>query len=152
MAPALNRQDRNRALTALKTAEAFIQGVRDEVDDDAKTLVDRVIAEGDRMQKASVALVFGLLTNEYTPAELFKPWASVRRIQQWRDDPAVNLDVIIRHGKTCVKPSAFFAHWQTLKDESKPRTLSAEQSVGATPSSLGGRNGVSVRPAKAGRG
>lgn len=66
------------------------------------------------MMQMNQALVLALLWDEYTPAKLFKYWASVRRIRDWRDDPAIKLDVIVRHGRVCVKPSEFFKHWKTL--------------------------------------
>lgn len=145
--------DRARALAALKQAEAFIQGAGSEVGDDARKLVDVLMEEGQRVQRAGLSLVLSLLSDEYTPLELFKPWASVRRFQEWRDDPAVKLDVILRHGRLCVKPSVFFAHWHTLGDETKPKhSDSAGQSAGETPSHPGGRVGRGSRSAKAARG
>jgi hypothetical protein len=151
MAPAISLEKRNRALRALKEAESFIQGASLQVTDDAQKLVDVLMEEGQRVQQAGTALVLALLSDEYTPAEMFKPWASVRRIQQWRDDPEKKLDVKILHGRTCVKPSAFFALWRTLPDESKRDaiTLPTGHSAGATLSHPGGRDGSSNRRARA---
>lgn len=119
MASVLKQSDRSRALAALKDAERFIQGASKDVGDDARALVDTLRDEGRRLQQASSSLVLALLKDDYAPAELFKPWASKRRITQWRDDPAVALDVKVIHGRVSVRPSAFFKHWNSLPDETK---------------------------------
>lgn len=119
MASVLKPADRARALAALKEAERFVQGATTHVGNDAATLVATVMAEGRRMQQASASLVLALLKDDYAPAELFRPWASKRRFTQWRDDPAVKLDVKVIHGRLSVKPSAFFKHWASLPDETK---------------------------------
>jgi hypothetical protein len=111
------KENRARALAALKTMEAFLQGIESNVEGDALTLLQRIEGEGQRMQKANTAFVLALLEDEYTPAILFKPWASIRRIQQWRD--AGKLKVVVKHGRCCVKPSEFFTHWRTLPEESR---------------------------------
>jgi len=145
--------DRTRALAALKQAESFIQGAGSEVGEDARKLVDALVQEGQRVQRAGLSLVLSLLSDEYSPVELFKPWASKSRFVQWRDDPAVKLDVIVRHGRLCIKPSAFLAHWRTLGDETKRKhSASAGNSSGKTPSSPGGQVGNNARTAKAARG
>lgn len=114
MAAKITAEKRNRLLNALKEVDELLRGDREEVGDDAQKLVDVLVDEGRKLQKASNALVMALLYDHYAPAELFKPWASKKRISQWRDDPEVKLDVIIRHGRMCVKPSAFFEHWNSL--------------------------------------
>lgn len=106
---------RNRLLNALKEVDELLRSEREVVGDDARKLVDVLVDEGRKLQKVSSTLIMALLYDHYTPADLFKPWASKKRITQWRDDPEVKLDVIIRHGRLCVKPTAFFAHWNTLK-------------------------------------
>lgn len=115
MAPALQSVDRKRALAALKDAEQFIQCVKQEISDDALTLLDRVQGEFRKVQQAQTAFVLAIIKEEYAPAELYRPFASVEQIRKWRDDPKVKLDVVIKNGRCAVKPSAFFAHWKTLK-------------------------------------
>lgn len=111
--------NRARALRALKTAERIISSSPQISISDYRDVSAKLVAEGQRIQRASHALVLALLMDEYTPAELFKPWASVRRIREWRDDPDVKLDAIVRHGRVCVKPAAFFALWRTLRAETR---------------------------------
>lgn len=154
MAPALTAPERKRALSGLKLAEAYIQGVNTDVPEEFLPLVNVLIVEGQRVKQAGMSLVLALLKqDEYAPVELFAPWASVRRFREWRDDPAVKLDVVIKHGKTCVRPAAFFAHWNSLPEETKRKTmLSAGKSSGATTFHPGGRNGHGTRSAGAGRG
>ena len=105
---------RKRALAAIELAKSFIEKPREATDDADQKLMDMLADEGRRLQQQSMSLVLALLYDHYTPAKLFKPWASKKRITQWRDDPKVKLDVIIRHGRLCVKPDSFFAHWRTL--------------------------------------
>jgi hypothetical protein len=93
-------------------AKRLLNGTPETLDDEARTLIEMVREEGRR----NTRIVLALVSDEYTPAELFKPWACVRRIRDWRDDPAVKLDVIVRHGRCCVKPSAFFKHWNSLQN------------------------------------
>lgn len=108
----LKASDRNRALKALDEARGFISGVRENVDGDALAVVEKA---GDRIQQANAAFVLALLKDEHCPAVLFKPWASPRRIRDWRDAGKLK-GVIIRHGRICVKPSDFFAFWNTLTE------------------------------------
>lgn len=115
MPPALTKEARARALAALKQVEAFLQGTKENVDGDALTLLERIEGEAHRIQQANAAFVLALLKDEECPAEMFRPWASVRRIRDWRD--AGKLSVVIKHGRCCVKPSEFFRHWRTLPDE-----------------------------------
>lgn len=153
MPPVISGSNRTRALASLKQAEAFLQGAQEDISEDNKALVDALMVEGQKIKQAGLALVLALLKDDYAPADLFKPWASVRRIREWRDDPAVKLDVVLIHDRTCVKPSAFFAHWNSLPVEKKRKTtLSAGKPSGAGKSSLGGRDTSGVRSAKAGRG
>lgn len=127
----LTDANRTKALAGLKQAEAYLQSAEDGANDEAKSLVDRLIVEGQKVKQAGQALVLALLKDEHTPADLFKPWASVRRIREWRDDPAVKLDVVLIHDRTCVKPSAFFAHWNSLPVEKKRKsTLQAGKPSG----------------------
>jgi len=112
----LPKDKRAKALHALKEAEEYISGGAEVISDEAMALVDMLKREGEAIKQAGTALVLALIKDEYTPAELFKPWASVKRIRQWRDDPAIRLDVQVMHGRCCVKPSAFFKHWNTLKN------------------------------------
>lgn len=116
---AISQSIRERALAGLKLAEAFIQQGNAEVGDEARELKDALAEEGQRIARESRALVFGFVSDEFTPVELFKPWASKSRFQQWRK--ADGLDVPVIHGRLCVKPSAFIAHWRTLPDETKSR-------------------------------
>jgi hypothetical protein len=111
MAPGLKASDRNRALKALDEARGFIQGARENVEGDALEVVQKA---GDRVQQANAAFVLALLKDQECPAELFKPWAGVRRIRDWRD--AGKLKAVIRHGRVCVKPSDFFTFWNTLTE------------------------------------
>lgn len=153
MPPVISGSNRTRALASLKQAEAFLQGAQDEISEDNKALVDALMVEGQKIKQAGLSLVLALLRDDYAPAELFKPWASVRRIREWRDDPTVKLDVVLIHDRTCVKPSAFFAHWNSLPAEKKRKTtLSAGKSSGPGTQSLGGPRSSGARSAKAGRG
>ena len=122
MPPVISGSNRTRALASLKQAEAFLQGAQDEISEDNKALVDALMVEGQKIKQAGLALVLALLKDDYAPAELFKPWASVRRIREWRDDPEISLDVVQRHDRTCVKPSAFFALWGSLPTHKKRKT------------------------------
>lgn len=122
MPPVISGSNRTRALASLKQAEAFLQGAQDEISEDNKALVDALMVEGQKIKQAGLALVLALLKDDYAPAELFKPWASVRRIREWRDDPEISLDVVQRHDRTCVKPSAFFALWSSLPTSKKRKT------------------------------
>lgn len=105
----------------LSQAEKFFRAAYVEDYDASKALAENLRAEGARLHQVANALLLGLLTDEYTPAELFKPWASIARIRQWRDNPTLKLDAIVRHGRCCVRPSAFFALWNSLPDESSRR-------------------------------
>jgi hypothetical protein len=111
MPTGLKTPERNRALRALDEAKAFVQGAIENVDGDALKVVQQA---GDRIQQANSAFVLALLKDEYCPAALFKPWASVRRIRDWRD--AGHFEAPMVHGKICVKPSAFFKHFNSLKE------------------------------------
>ncbi len=140
-------EGRKRALEGLKLAEQFLTAMPSERPEEKKGIVRAAPVI------TSNALVLALLRDDYVPAELFKPWASVRRIRQWRDDEAHKLDVIIRHGRCCVRPSSFFALWAKLPDESKRSSISsAGQDAGETPSHPGGRVGRASRSANAARG
>ena len=111
--------DRDHVLAALESARHLIMLSPARYNDEARSLVERIEQESIRVQQANSALIVSLLSDDYHPCELFKPWASVRRFQQWRDDPSIKVDVVIRHGRTCVRPGVFFAFWKTLPNETK---------------------------------
>lgn len=108
---------KDRAMRALREAEAYLSGIRDEVDGDAKTLLEMLQGKIEKAQAAPSALVLALLADEPCPAVLFAPWASAKRIRQWRDQG--KLSVSIKHGRTCVRPSEFFRFFNALPDESR---------------------------------
>ena len=114
MQPTISESNRARVLAALKLAETFVQDMKTEINGDALTLMERIEAEATRIRQANASLVLAMLAGEYCPAEMFKPWASVRAIRDWRDDPKIRLDVVVKHGRCCVRPADFFAHWRTL--------------------------------------
>lgn len=109
--------DRARVLAALQDAEKFILEADPVSTEGYVPLVEQLRQEGAAVRQAGLALVLALVADKYTPASLFAPWASVKRIRQWRDDPAVRLDVIVRHGRCCLRPSDFFRHWNAMANE-----------------------------------
>jgi hypothetical protein len=111
MSTGLKTNDRNRALRALDEAKAFVQGTIENVDGDALEVIQKA---GDRIQQANSAFVLALLRDDWCPAKLFAPWASVRRIQDWGTAGKVTVEV--KHGRSCVKPSDFFRHFNSLKE------------------------------------
>jgi len=110
---------RERAMTALSEAHAYLAGMGGNVDGDAKTLAENVRGDIEKAKAAPTALVLALLADEPCPAQLFGPWASVQRIRSWRD--AGKLAAVIKHGRTCVRPSDFFRFFNTLPDESRAK-------------------------------
>ena len=104
------------ALSALTFAQKFVESVKDEPP--ALPASERAAVEASASQ-----LVVGLLYDHYVPVSLFRAWASAQRFREWRDDPRVALDVVIRHGRCCVKPSAFFALWEKLPADRKRRVM-----------------------------
>jgi hypothetical protein len=110
---------KERAMRALREAEAYISGIRDDVDGDAKTLMETLRGELQQAKAAPTALLLALLADEPCPATLFAPWASSKRIRQWRDSG--KLSAVIKHGRTCVRPSEFFKFFNALPDESRAK-------------------------------
>ncbi len=111
MPPGLIKADRTRALKALDEARRFVQGSTENVDGDALEVVQKA---GDRIQQANSAFVLAVLKDDWCPAPLFKPWASVRRIRDW--GAAGRISVSLKHGRACVKPSDFFRYFNSLKE------------------------------------
>ena len=97
------------ALRALEDAKAAIRDAQAGLGQATRDAVQDAI---ERTQQANTALVMVLLTDELCPAKLFAPWASVRRIRDW--GAAGKLQVVIRHGRCCIRPTDFFRHWNTL--------------------------------------
>lgn len=110
-------EDRHLALRAIEVAKSFIQSTVVRDPKPSAEQLEELRAELTRSQRTCFALVLAFVTDEYCPAALFRPWASVRRIRDWRD--AGKLDVIVRHGRCCVRPSEFFRHWRSLPDETR---------------------------------
>jgi len=109
MPAGLKPNERNRALRALDDAKAILQRTSADVDAEALKVIEQA---GERIQQANAAFVLALLKDDYCPAKLFAPWASVRRVRDWGADGKIR--VIIRHKRACVRPSDFFAYWATL--------------------------------------
>lgn len=114
---AIPEGNRARALAAIKQAELFLQCDERVESGELRTLTDRLVEEGKRVERASSAMVLALLAEEYVPCDLLRAWASRRRFQQWRD--AAGLDVAVIHGRLCVRPSDFFAHWRGLPSRAR---------------------------------
>jgi hypothetical protein len=100
-----------RAQQALDDAKAYVGQIRLQVDAEA---LDVVKAAGEQIQRTNHAFVLALLKDEWCPAKLFAPWSSVRRIQDW--GKAGKMDVQVKHGRTCCKPSEFFRYFNSLKE------------------------------------
>jgi hypothetical protein len=98
-----------RAQQALDEAKSYVGQIRLQVNAEA---LDVVRAAGERIQQTNHAFVLAILKNEWCPATLFEPWASVRRIQDW--GKAGKLDVRVKHGRTCCRPRDFFDYFSGL--------------------------------------
>lgn len=111
--------DRNKKLQdALATAQKMLADAGTP-DTEAVALVDRLVAEGRRLQQSSTATLLAFLADEPCPVLLLKPWASRRRFREW--EIAGKLKLSQRNGKLCVVPSEFIAHWRRLKDKRKTK-------------------------------
>lgn len=137
MPAVISEEARARALLSLREAENLLAATPLKNREDLK----------------AEALVVALLRDQYVPVTLFKDWASPRTFRYWRDDPQHKLDVVVRHGRTCVRPSAFFALWERLPCASKKVNLSsAGHNAGQLSASRGGRAPTNPRAAEAARG
>jgi hypothetical protein len=117
ISPQFNKE---KALRALREAEAQLAGLGNQETDKAQTLIEQLKAEG-RMQSARMqGLVLALLQDEFTPITMFKEWACASRIRYWRDKYGLVCEV--RNGKIVCKPSEFFACFRALPNESKVGT------------------------------
>lgn len=125
--PVVPESNRASALAALRQIELFISNAASNPisaeDRESMASLRKEVLETRRL---CLSLLAGLLSDRYTPCELFKPWASKARFQQWRHNPAVQMDVMVRHARLCVRPSSFFAHWDTMPDETKSRKKPGE--------------------------
>ena len=93
---------REQVLNALREAESFITALGPQADAPPQ----------ERAQAEVSAVLLALVADELCPASLFRPWASARRIRQWREHGVLNVSVV--NGKNCVRPSDFFALFNAL--------------------------------------
>ncbi len=112
--------DRNRKLlTLLEDARRLAEQVASNDCADSGDEVERLAAEGRKMQQAAMVLVLAFISDEPTPISLFKPWASYSQFRIWEGEGTLKLTR--RNRKVCVTPSAFFAVWRKLKDKRKTK-------------------------------
>ena len=105
---------RDRAMAALRNLEMFMDTVQDHASGEARTLIEEISRERILIEQTTKAMILGLVSDEPVPAKMFKEWASVRRITDWRDAGKLKVEII--HNRCCVRPSDFFAYWRTLKE------------------------------------
>lgn len=110
---ALTKADRARTLRSLREAEKFLQGVSENIDTEAMSLVEQIRQEAKKIEAANTAFVLAFISDEYSPIGLFSAWASKRRIREWKAEGKIS--TTYKNGKLCIRPSEFFRQWRTLE-------------------------------------
>lgn len=117
-----------RVLRALQEVESWARGVESNFTGDAKALLESVKQEVNKSKARSDAMVLAIVRDEYCPAALFKPWASVASICRWGREGKLHTKIL--HNRTCVRPSEFFRYFGTLTGDepaTPPDTTSASK-------------------------
>jgi len=104
-----------RLQRTLREAQSMVTMVSEETAGQALTIEQQQRAFVREVAAQNAAFVLAYVCDEPCPLSLFKPWASARRIKQWRDQGLLK-SCQMRNGKMTCLPSEFFAFYRTLND------------------------------------